>query len=203
MQRQALVLFLWVVGLIACVNAMGDDTPKPIRYFSYRSDAPGCRANPATDLTLMVDGDGEQWVIVAPARVVSTESERKRARGPLDIEIAGPLESTLRKRLADSRSEGRIKSGESNTTRIKIVTVTHDIVGLGMGKALANIWLDFYVCVNGDLPENSIVKTVGRSGPQLSTLWQQPRGEELQAAFRIARDKAFSAIVDLALRPID
>ena len=78
--------------------------------------------------------------------------------------------------------------GKSNVTRIKIVTVSHDVARLGMGEALANIRMDFYVCVNGDLPESSVVKTVMRSGPKSSTLWHQPRGEELQTAFRMARD---------------
>jgi hypothetical protein len=92
-------------------------------------------------------------------------------------------------------------TGEPDITRIKIVTVSHDVVGLGMGEALANIRMDFYICVNSDLPESSVVKTVIRSGPKLSTLWHQPRGEELQSAFRMARDSDLNAIVAYALQP--
>jgi hypothetical protein len=126
-QRKGLVLFISVFVLIACGSAIGDDTAKSIKYFSYHSDEPGCRANPATDLTLPVDREGEQWIIIAPRRVVSTESERKRAGGPLDIEIAEPLQSALRKRLADSPKGGHIESGQSHITRIKIVSVSHDV----------------------------------------------------------------------------
>jgi hypothetical protein len=203
MQRQALALLLFVFGLIACGNAMGDNTAKLIRFFSYHSDEPGCRANPATDLELVVDADHERWVIVAPRRVISPESERKRAGEPLDIEIAEPLQSTLRQRLSDSRSQGRIQSGESNITRIKIVSVSHDVAGLGMGKAQAHIRLDFRICINGDVPESSVVRTVTRNGPDMSTLWHQPRGEELRHGFQQAADEAFSAIVDFALHPLD
>ena len=202
MRLQSLVLLL-VHGLIACGNAMGDDTSRPIRYFSYHSDDPGCRANPATDLQLVVEIEQERWVIVAPRRVVSTESERKRAGGPLDIEIAQPLESALRERLAVPRKGRRIESSQSSATRIKIVSVSHDVVGLGMGKAQAHIRLDFYVCIDGDIPDSSAVKTVTRNGPDMSTLWHQPRGKELRQGFQQAADEAFSAIADFASRPPD
>jgi hypothetical protein len=189
---------LLVFSVIACGNALGHDTSKPIRFFSYHSDEPGCRANPATDLTLPV---GDRWIIIAPRRVVSPEAERKRAGGPLDIEIAEPLQSALRQRLTDSQSLGAIQSGESNITRLKIVSVSHDVVGLGMGKAQAHIRLDFLICINGDVSETSVVKTVTRNGPNMSTLWHQPRGEELQQGFQRAADEAIDSIVDFALHP--
>jgi hypothetical protein len=200
MQQKALALILLATGLIDFGNAFGDDTSKPIRFSSYHIDEPRCRANPATDLTLLV---GERWIIIAPRRVISTASEEKRAGGPLDIEIAEPLQSTLQQRLAGSRSQGQSKSGETNVTRIKIVTVSHDVASLGMGKAQAHIRLDFCICINGDVPESSVVKTVARNGPNMSTLWHQPRGDELRHGFQQAADKAFSAIVDYALRPPD
>ena len=200
---QALLLFLLAIGVTASIAAIGDDTSKPIRYFSYHSDEPGCQANPATDLQLVVEIEQERWVIVAPRRVVSTESERKRAGGPLDIEIAIPLESALRGRLAVSRKGRRIESSQSSVTRIKIVSVSHDVVGLGMGKAQAHIRLNFYVCIDGDVPDSSAVKTVTRNGPDMSTLWHQPHGEELRQGFQQAANEAFSAIVDFALRPPD
>jgi hypothetical protein len=192
-----------VIGFVALGNAKGDDTFKPLKFFSYRSDEPGCRADPATDLQLVVDNKQERRVVVAPRRVVSTESERKRAGGPLDIEIAQPLESALRERLADSRKGGRIESGQSSVTRIKIVSVSHDVVGLGMGKAQAHIRLDFLVYINDDVPESSAVKTVTRNGPDTSTLWHQPHGEELRQGFQQAADEALSALVDFALRPLN
>ena len=189
-----------LVRVLQSCSSMHAHALRPASFFSYHSEEPGCGANPATDLELAVDGERERWTVIAPRRVVSTDSERKRAGGPLDIEIAEPLQSTLRQRLADSPSEGRSMIGKSNVTRIKIVTVSHDVARLGMGEALANIRMDFYVCVNGDLPESSVVKTVMRSGPKLSTLWHQPRGEELQTAFRMARDNDLKAIVAYALR---
>jgi hypothetical protein len=194
------MLISLAVGVLVCGNSMSDFAPKPVKFYSYHSSEPGCRANHGTDMELVVGRGGEQWVIVAPARVVSTESERRRAGGPLDIEIAEPLESSLRKRLGDdSRREEQIDSGRSSVTRIKIVSVSHDVAGLGMGVAQAHIRLDFYICVNGDVPESSVVKTVTRNGPNISTLWHQPRGQELQDGFRKAADGAFSAIVDFAL----
>jgi hypothetical protein len=51
-------------------------------------------------------------------------------KGPLGFKIAKPLETTLRNRLADSQKEGGIKGGQLNITRIKIVSVAHDVVGL-------------------------------------------------------------------------
>ncbi len=145
-------------------------------------------------------GGGEQWVIIAPRRVVAPESEQKRAGAPLDIEVAEPLESILRTRLADSPRDRQFKEGASNVIRIKIVSVSHDVSYLGMGKAQAHIRLDFYICAKGDVPDTSTVKTVTRNGPDISTLWHQPRGSELQAGFRKATDEGLTAIVDYAFR---
>jgi hypothetical protein len=72
-----------------------------------------------------------------------------------------------------------------------------------MGKAQAHIRLDFCICINGEVPEGGVVKTVTRNGPDMSTLWHQPRGEELRHGFQQAADEAISAIVDFALRPLD
>jgi hypothetical protein len=206
MQRKALALLLFVLGPIACENAMGDDTPKPIRFFSYHSDEPGCRANSATDLTLPVDGEGEQWIIVAPARVVSTgrhQTYAELAQVPLDIEIAKPLALALQNKMARLQGVDKDADRPSKTARVKIVSVSHGVAGLGMGKAQAHIRLDFCICINDDVPKSSVVRTVTRNGPDMSTLWHQPRGEELRHGFQQAADEAFSAIADFALRSVD
>jgi hypothetical protein len=195
------ILICLTIGVIVCGNSMSDETLPPIRFSSYHSDEPGCRANPATDLELVVNSEGGRWVIIAPRRVVATESERQRAGGPLDIAIAEPLESALRTRLANTRGARRIEGDQLDITRIKIVSVSHDVLGLGMGIAQAHLRLDFYICVNGDIPASSDVKMVARNGPDMSTLWHQPKGEELQAGFHVATDKALNAIVEYALRP--
>ena len=192
---------LWLaIGVVICGYSMSNDSFKPLKYFAYHSDEPGCRANAATE-QLAVDGEDEQWIVIAPRRVVAVESEQKRAGGPLDIEIAEPLQSALRKRLVNSGSKRSINGGHLNVTRIKIISVSHDVVGLGMGKAQAHLRLDFCICVNGDVPQGNVVKTVARNGPDMSTLWHQPRGEQLREGFRKAADQAFNAIVDFALRP--
>ncbi|MDP9012089.1 MAG: hypothetical protein M3O41_05435 [Pseudomonadota bacterium] len=193
------------VGILVCGNSMSDDASKPfaptlLKFFSYHNDQTDCRANPTTDSEIMVNGGGEQWVIIAPRRVVAPESEQKRAGAPLDIEVAEPLESILRTRLADSPRDRQFKEGASNVIRIKIVSVSHDVSYLGMGKAQAHIRLDFYICAKGDVPDTSTVKTVTRNGPDISTLWHQPRGSELQAGFRKATDEGLTAIVDYAFR---
>jgi hypothetical protein len=164
----------------------------------------GCRTDSSTDLELAVNGDGARWIIIAPARKVDTGLDRRYGgqRGvPIDLEIAKPLELALQKKIADLQSVGKGEDRHANVTRIKIVSVSHDVAFLGMGVAQAHVGFDFYVCVNGDVPESSVVKTVARNGPDISTLWHQPRGQELQDGFRKAADEAFSAIVDFALRP--
>jgi hypothetical protein len=206
MQRKALALTLFLLGPIACENATGDDSPKPIKCFSYHSDEAGCRANAATELTLPIDGEGQQWVIVAPARVVSTgrhQTYAELAEAPLDIEVAKPLELAMQNKMARKHSAAKDADRPSKITRIKIVSVSHGVSGLGMGKAQAHIRLDFYICINGDVPESNVVKTVARNGPNMSTLWHQPRGEELRHGFQQAADQAISAIADFALRSVD
>jgi hypothetical protein len=188
------------IGILVCGNSMSNDAPKPVKFFSYHSDQTDCRANPTTDAQIVVNGEGEQWVIIAPRRVVAPESEQKRTGAPLDIEVAEPLESILRTRLADSPRDRQFKDGPSNVIRIRIVSVSHDVSYLGMGKAQAHIRLDFYICVRGDVPESSAVKTVTRNGPDINTLWHQPRGNELQAGLRKATDEGLTAIVDYAFR---
>jgi hypothetical protein len=177
---------------------MSTESVKPIKYFSYHSDEPGCRANTSADLELPANGGNEQWIVVAPRRVVAPESEQRRAGGPLDIEVAEPLQAVLQKRLETSGSE-RTNGGHSSITRIKIVSVAHDVVGLGMGKAQANLQVDFRICLDGDSTDSNVVNSVVRNGPNINTLWHQPRGKELRESLQQAADEALDAIADIAL----
>lgn len=194
------VRLYFAIGTLVCVNSMSDDSFKPVKFFSYHSDQTDCRENRTTDAQIVVNGEGEQWIIIAPLRVVAPESEQKRTGAPLDIEVAEPLEIVLRARLADRPTDRQIKDGLLNVTRIRIVSVSHDVAYLGMGKAQAHIRLDFCICTNGDAPESSDVKSVAGNGPDMSTLWHQPRGNELRAGFRKATDEGLTAIVDYAFR---
>src|SRR5258708_2882927 len=88
-------------------SALSADIPTPPNFYSYVSTEPGCRADTSTDQELVINGDGQQWVIVAPARVVSIgrhQSYRQLAETPLDIEIAKPLELALQNKIARLRS---------------------------------------------------------------------------------------------------
>src|ERR1700730_14879112 len=134
---------------------MSDYAPKPVQFYSYHSNEPGCRANVGTDLELVVGSGGEQWVIVAPARVFASGSDRRYAGLPgipLNLEIARPLELALEKAIADSSGVNKGAVSQSNITRLKIVSVWHGVVGLGMGAAVAQIALRFSISVNTDIP---------------------------------------------------
>jgi hypothetical protein len=133
----------------------------------------------------------------------SGSSSHQPASFPLlDLEIAKPLELALQNRI-NLQSLDKSVNRPSKITRIKIVSVWHGVLGLGMGKAVGQISLRFNICINGDLPEGKVPTEVARNSPKMSTLWHQPRGEELQHGFQQAADEAFSAIVDIALRPLD
>jgi hypothetical protein len=160
----------------------------------------------ATDRELVINGEGEQWIIVAPDRLVSS-GRNPRYAGlpgiPLDLEIAKPLELALQHQMARLPSRDKGADRPSKITRIKIVSVWHGVLGLGMGKAVAQIALGFRICVDSNSAESTAIKEVARNSPKMSTIWHQPRGEELRHGFRQAADEAFSAIADLALRPLD
>jgi hypothetical protein len=193
--------WLVLVSVLDGSSLSADALPPPNAY-SYVSNLPGCRADTSTEQELIVTGGGQQWIIVAPARVVSSgrhQSFHELAKAPLDLEIAKPLALALQNSLARSQSTVR-EDRPSNITRIKIVSVWHGVLGLGMGKAVGKIELRFNICINGDLPEGKVPNEVARNSPKMSTLWHQPRGEELQHGFQQAADEAFSAIADFALR---
>jgi hypothetical protein len=197
--------WLALVSVLDGSSLRADVLPPPNAY-SYVSNQPGCRADTSTEQELTINGDGQQWVIVAPARVVSTgrhQTVHELAKAPLDLEIAEPLALALQNRLARSQSTVQGEDRPSKITRIKIVSVWHGVLGLGMGKAVGQISLRFNICINGNLPEGKVPNEVARNSPKMSTLWHQPRGEELRHGFQQAADEAFSAIADLALRPID
>jgi hypothetical protein len=202
--------FVWckwlAIGSVFSGSALSADVPLPPDFYSYLSNQPGCRADTSTDQELIIDGDGQQWVIVAPAHVVSTgrhQSYDRLAKVPLDLEIAKPLESALQNRIAGLQSVDKGSDHPLKITRIKIVSVWHDITRLGMGEAVAQIALRFNICANGDIPQSTSIQEVTRSGPKMSTLWHQLRGEALRLGFQKAADEAFRAIVDFALRAPD
>lgn len=120
---------------------------------------------------------------------------------PVDVEIAKPLELALQKRIGDLQSAGTSVDPHSSVIRIKIVSVWHGVLGLGMGTAVGQIALRFNIGVNSDRPESDVPNEVARNGPKMNTLWHQPRGEELQSDFNAAADEAINAVVDYALRP--
>jgi hypothetical protein len=195
-----------ILSSVFCANALSADVPLPPDFYSYLSNQPGCRADTSADQELVINGDGQQWVIVAPARVVSTgrhQTVHELAKAPLDLEIAEPLALALQNRLARSQSTVQGEDRPSKITRIKIVSVWHGVLGLGMGKAVGKIEVRFNICINGNLPEGKVPNEVARNSPTMSTLWHQPRGEELRHGFQQAADEAFSAIADFALRSVD
>ena len=131
-------------------------------------------------MQLVVNGHGDQWVIIALVRVVSTGQERRYAGllgVPIDVEIAKPLELALQKRIGDLQSAGTSLDRRSSITRIKIISVWHGVLGLGMGTAVGQVALRFNICVNGELPESKVPNEVARNGPKMNTLWHQPNGE--------------------------
>lgn len=181
-----------------CGNLTHADAPKPPPFYSYISAQPGCRADAATDQELTVNGPGQQWIIVAPLRVGSRESPRERSAEFLDIDIAEPLEASLRKKVADALDETRAGSGRPNVTRLKIVAVSHDVVDRRIGQAQARVRLDFYICSNGDAADSGRVRTIIGNGPDISSLWHHPGGEALRRGFQQAADKASDALAEFA-----
>jgi hypothetical protein len=206
-QDSRLLWYKWLVlGSIFCGSTLSAEVETPPHFYSYISDQPGCQADGSTDQELSINEDGQQWVIVAPARVVSTGREPRYAGLPgipLDIQIAKPLERALQSRVVPSHSVDTGADRALRINRIKIVSVWHGVLGLGMGKAVPQIALEFRICVNGDAPDSTVTQEVARNGPRMSSLWHQPRGEELRHGFQQAADEALSFIADFALRPRD
>jgi hypothetical protein len=174
------------------------DAQKPPPFYSYVSKQPGCRADAASDQELTVNGPGQQWIIIAPLRVGSRESQRERAAQFLDIDIAQPLEASLRKRVADALDETPADSGQPNVTRLKIVAVSHDLIDRRIGKAQTEVRLDFYICANGDASDSGRVRTLTGNGPDINSLWHHPGGDELRRGFQQAADKASDAVAEFA-----
>jgi hypothetical protein len=192
-----------IAAALALASAIGAnvthaDTPKPPPFYSYLSTQPGCRADAATDQELTINGPGQQWIIVAPLRVGTRESQRERDAEFLDINIAEPLEASLRKRVADALDESPADSGQPNVTRLKIVAVSHDVVDRRIGKARAQVRLDFYICNNGDASDSGRARTITGDGPDITSLWHRPGGEELRRGFQQAADKASDALAEFA-----
>lgn len=195
---------VWVVlGLFLSCNSLSDDAVRPSKFYTYASDELGCTAEPATAVRLVINGRGDQWVIIAPVRVVSTGQDRRYAglpEVPVDVEIAKPLELAFQKRIRDLPSAGTSLDRPPNITRIKVVSVWHGVLGLGMGSAVGQISLRFNICINGEHPESKVPTEVARNGPKMSTLWHQPTSEQLRSEFQIAADEAMNAVVDYAFR---
>jgi hypothetical protein len=192
-----------VIGLLMSCNSISHDEVRRNKFYTYASDELGCSAEPATAEQLVVNDHGKQWVIIAPVRVVSTGRDRRYAGlpgVPIDVEIAKPLELALHKRIGELPSAGTNVDLNSSITRIKIVSLWHGVLGLGMGTAVGQIAVRFNICVNGDLPESKVPNEVARNGPKMNTLWYQPRGEELRSDLRTAADEAISAVVEYAFR---
>jgi hypothetical protein len=171
---------------------------EPPPFFSYVSSQPGCLADATADQELTVNGPGQQWIIIAPLRVGSRESQRERAAEFLDIDIAEPLEASLRKRVADALDETPTESGRPDVTRLKIVAVSHDILEHRFGKARPLVRLDFYICTNGDASDSGRVRTITGTGPDIDSLWHHPGGEGLRHGFQQAVEKASDALAELA-----
>jgi hypothetical protein len=188
---------LVLTGAIGMSTSRGE-TPKPVAFYSYVSTQPGCLADATTDRELTVNGPGQQWIIIAPLRLGARESLRERTAGFLDIDIAEPLEASLRKRVADALDDTPADSGQPNVTRLKIVAVSHDVVDRRIGKAQAQVRLDFYICTNGDAADNGRVRTITGNGPDINALWHHPEGEELHRGFQQAADKAADALAEFA-----
>jgi hypothetical protein len=186
------------LGMAIGWNLVFAEPPKPPPFFSYVSSQPGCLADAATDQELTVNGPGQQWIIIAPLRVGSRESQRERAAEFLDIDIEEPLESSLRKRVADALDETPAESGLPNVTRLKIVAVSHDVLGHRFGKARPVVRLDFYICTNGDASDSGRVRTITGNGPDIDSLWHHPGGETLRRGFQQAAENACDALAELA-----
>jgi hypothetical protein len=192
-----------ITATFALASAVGEnvtqaDAPKPPPFYSYVSTQPGCVADAATDQELTINGPGQQWIIIAPLRVGSRESQRERDAEFVDIDIAEPLEASLRKRVADALDETPADSGQPNVTRLKIVAVSHDIVDRRIGKVRPQLRLDFYICSNGDAADDGRVRTITGNGPDINSLWHHPGGQELRRGFQQAADKASSAVAGFA-----
>jgi hypothetical protein len=173
------------------------------QYYSYHSNQSGCRADPATDLELVVNGNGERWVIVAPARLVAAElaqAYRSERVFPIDVEIAKSIELALRKKISDSLGTQAFDQGEVSARRIKITSIRHGVSYLGMGSAVAYISIWFRICSDSYSSEATPIELIGRNGPDMSTLWHQPGGEDLKAGFRAALEKAVTALVDYVMQ---
>jgi hypothetical protein len=190
-------LSMAIILLTASVSAF-PDAPRPPPFYSYVSTQPGCVADPAADRELTVNGPGQQWIIIAPLRVGSRESPRERAAEFLDIDIAEPLEVSLRKRVADALDETPTGGGRPNVTRLKIVAVSHDVVDRRIGKARPQVRLDFYICSNSDSADNGHVRKITGNGSDINSLWHHPGGEDLRRGFQQAADKASDAVAELA-----
>jgi hypothetical protein len=192
-----------IAVMLALASAVGGnvthaDAPKLPPFYSYISTQAGCVADAATDQELAINGPGQQWIIIAPLRVGSRESQRERAAQFLDIDIAEPLEANLRKIVADALDETPADSGQPNVTRLKIVAVSHDVVDRRIGKVRPRIRLDFYICSNGDAADDGRVRTITGDGPDINSLWRHAGGEELRHGFQQAADKASSALAGFA-----
>jgi hypothetical protein len=181
-----------------CGNVIRADAPKPPPFYSYISAQPGCRADAATDQELTVNGPGQHWIIVAPRRVGNRKSQRERDADFLDIEVAEPLEASLRTRVADALDETPADSGEPNVTRLKIVAVSHDVVDARIGKERPQVRLDFYICTNGDAADDGRVRTTTGAGADMDSLWHHPSGQQLRRGFQQAADKAAEAVAEFA-----
>jgi hypothetical protein len=198
MRLQLTIAVTLALALATGENVTHADSPKLPPFYSYVSAQPGCLADVGTDQELTVNGPGQQWIIIAPHRVGSRESQREHAADFIDIEIAEPLEASLRKRVADALDATPADSGQPNVTRLKIVAVSHDVVDRRIGKVRPQVRLDFYICTNGEAADSGRVRMITGNGPDLNSLWHQAGGEQLRRGFQQAADKASDGLTEFA-----